>query len=125
VTVGAVLPAEPTDTEKLYRAGVPLIFGTDTPFAFGNFFHSLMNEVRALKLAGLPNEAILQMATSDAATALGISDRVGTIELGKLADLVLLDGDPVSDIEALGRVKLVIKEGRIVYRRDPNARQLE
>jgi imidazolonepropionase-like amidohydrolase len=70
------------NTEKLYRAGVPLIFGTDTPFAFGNFFHSVMNEARALKLAGLPNEAILRMATSDAATALGISDRVGTIESG-------------------------------------------
>ena len=81
-----------------------------------------MNEVRALKLAGLPNEAILRMATSEAANALGIGDRVGTIETGKVADLVLLDGDPVSDIEALGRVELVMKEGRIVYRRDPNAR---
>ena len=72
--------------EALSRQGA-LIFGTDTPFAFGNFFHSVMNEVRALKLAGLPNEAILGMATSDAANAPGISDRVGTIEPGRLADL--------------------------------------
>jgi imidazolonepropionase-like amidohydrolase len=108
------------NTAKLYRAGVPLIFGTDTPFAFGNFFHSVMNEVRALKLAGLPNEAILKMATSEASAALGISDRVGTIEPGKLADLVLLDGDPISDIEALGAADLVMKEGRIVYRRPSN-----
>ena len=99
-----------------------MIFGTGTPFAFGNFFHSVMNEVRALKLAGLPNQAILRMATSDAATALGISDRVGTTEPGKLADLVLLDGDPVSDIEALGRVDLVMKEGRVVYENAVNAR---
>jgi len=113
------------NTGKLYRAGVPLIFGTDTPFAFGNFFHSVMNEVRALKLAGLPNDAILRMATSDAATALGISDRVGTIEPGKLADLVLLDGDPVADMEALDRVELVLKEGRIVYRHDPRAEHHE
>jgi len=104
------------NTAKLYRAGVPLIFGTDAPFTFGNFFHSVMNEVRALKLAGLPNDAILRMATSDAAAALGISDRVGTIERGKLADLVLLDGDPLSDIEMVGHVALVMKEGRIVYR---------
>jgi imidazolonepropionase-like amidohydrolase len=107
---------------------VPLIFGTDTPFAFGNFFHSVMNEVRALKLAGLPNEAILRMATSDTAAALGISDQVGTIEPGKVADLVLLDGNPVSDIEALGHVNLVMKEGRIVYsytgRRTSHAPQL-
>jgi imidazolonepropionase-like amidohydrolase len=84
----------------------------------------VMNEIRALKLAGLSNEAILRMATLDAATALGINDRVGTIEPAKLADLVLLDGNPVSDIEALSRVELVMKEGRIVYRRDPNARQI-
>ncbi|MSO56752.1 MAG: hypothetical protein EXQ55_07505 [Acidobacteria bacterium] len=86
---------EPRNTEKLRRARVPLIFGTDIPFVLGNFFHSVMNEVRALKLAGLPNEAILRMATSDAANALGINDLVGTIEPGKLADLVLLDGDSV------------------------------
>ena len=112
------------NTAKLYRAGVPLIFGTDTPFAFGNFFHSVMNEVHGLKAAGLPNEAILRMATSDAAAALGISDRVGTIESGKLADLVLLDGDPVSDLEALSRVELVMKEGRVVYKRALHARSL-
>ena len=76
---------------------------------------------RALKLAGLPNDAILRMATSHAATALGISDRVGTVEPGKLADLVLVDGDPLTDIEALGRVELVMKEGRIVYQRAPDA----
>jgi imidazolonepropionase-like amidohydrolase len=50
---------------------------------------------------------------------------VGTIESGKLADLVLLDGNPVSDIEALGHVDLVMKEGRIVYRRDPHATQIQ
>jgi len=106
------------NTAKLYDAGVPLIFGTDTPFAFGNFFHSVMNEIHGLKAAGLPNEVILRMATSDAAAALGIDDRVGTIEPGKLADLVLVDGDPVADIEALSRVTLVAKEGRIVFRRE-------
>jgi hypothetical protein len=107
------------NTGKLHRAGIHLIFGTDTPFVFGNFFHSVMNEARALKLAGLSNEAILRAATSDAATALRINERVGTIELGKTADLVLLDGDPLADLEALGRVDLVMKEGRIVYVKPP------
>jgi imidazolonepropionase-like amidohydrolase len=107
------------NTAKLYRAGVPLVFGTDTPFAFGNFFYTILPEVRALKLAGMTNEAVLRMATVDAADALGIGDRVGTIEPHKLADVVLVDGDPLTDIEALGRVALVVKEGRIVYRRPP------
>jgi len=107
------------NTRKLARAGVRLIFGTDTPFVFGNFFHSVMSEVRALNLAGLSNEAILRAATSEAAAALRIGDRVGTVETGKVADLVLLDGDPLTDLEALGRVALVLKEGRIVYAKPP------
>ena len=82
------------NTRKLYDAGAQLIFGTDTPFAFGNFFHSVMNEVRALKEAGLPNSAILQMATLNAARALGIDDRVGTVAPGKLADAVLVRAIP-------------------------------
>ena len=65
------------------------------------------------------------MATSDTATALGIGDRVGTIEPGKVADLVLLDGDPVSDIEALSHVTLVMKEGRIVYHTPMSAKHAE
>jgi imidazolonepropionase-like amidohydrolase len=105
------------NTAKLHGAGVRLIFGTDTPFAFGNFHHSVMNEVRGLREAGIPAEAILRMATSDAARALGIAAQVGTVEPRKTADLVLLDGDPLQDIEALGRVTVVIKEGRVVYRR--------
>jgi imidazolonepropionase-like amidohydrolase len=105
------------NTRKLHQAGVRLIFGTDTPFAFGNFFHSVMNEVRALKLSGLSNDSILRMATSEAASVLGLSDRIGTIAPGKVADVVLVDGDPLSDIDALGRVALVVKEGRVVYRK--------
>ena len=77
-----------------------------------------MNEVRGLKEAGISNVAILRMATTNAARALGIDKRVGTIELGKLADAVLLTGNPLEDIEALATVDLVFKEGRIVYHAD-------
>jgi imidazolonepropionase-like amidohydrolase len=103
------------NTRKLHQAGVRLIFGTDTPFAFGNFFHSVMNEVRGLKAAGLSNIAILRMATIDAARALDLDDRLGTIEVGKTADVVLVAGNPTANIEALESVRLVLKEGRIVF----------
>jgi len=103
------------NTRKLHEAGVLLIFGTDTPFAFGNFFHSVMNEVHGLKEAGLSNLAILRMATINAARALGIDDRVGTLETGKAADMILLRANPLADIEALASVQLVLKDGRIVY----------
>jgi imidazolonepropionase-like amidohydrolase len=104
-----------SNTRRLYDAGAHLIFGTDTPFAFGNFFHSIMNEIRGLKEAGLPNVAILRMATIDAARALNIDDRLGTVERGKVADAVLVRGNPVENIEALASVEIVLKEGRIVY----------
>jgi hypothetical protein len=99
------------NTQKLYQGGVNLAFGTDAPFAFGNFHHSVMNEASALRLAGVPDEAILRMATQGSATALGISESVGTLQPGMRADCVLLDSDPLADIEALSGVNLVIKEG--------------
>jgi imidazolonepropionase-like amidohydrolase len=106
------------NTQRLYQGGVNLAFGTDAPFAFGNFHHSVMNEARALRCAGVPDSAILRMATVGSAAALGINDHVGTLEPAKTADCVLLDGDPLADIEALSTVSLVVKEGRIVYQRD-------
>jgi len=107
------------NTAKLYAAGVKLIFGTDMPFFMGNFWHSVMNEVRALKLAGVSNTDILKMATINAAEAIGVADRIGTIEEGKLADLVLINGNPLQDIETLRDVEMVFKEGRIVYKHLP------
>jgi len=107
------------NTAKLYAAGVKLIFGTDMPFFMGNFWHSVMNEVRALKLASVSNSDILKMATINAAEAIGVADRMGTIEEGKLADLVLINGNPLQDIETLRDVEMVFKEGRIVYKHLP------
>ncbi len=104
------------NTAKLYEAGVKLIFGTDIPQLMGNFWHSVMDEVRALKLAGVSNSDILKMATINAAEAIGAEDKIGTIEEGKVADLVLINGNPLQDIESLRDVEMVVKEGRIVYK---------
>ena len=105
------------NTRALYEAGVPMVFGTDTPFAFGNFYYSVLGEMRALREAGLPNLEILRMATSRAAEVLGLGDGVGTIKVGGVADLLLVDGDPLADLEAVGEVAMVAKEGRVVFRR--------
>jgi imidazolonepropionase-like amidohydrolase len=74
-----------------------------------------MNEARALRLAGVPHHDILTMATAGSAAALGISDSAGAIAVGGWADLVLLDGNPLVDIEALNKVSRVVKQGRDVY----------
>jgi imidazolonepropionase-like amidohydrolase len=104
------------NTAALYESGVPLVFGTDTPFVFGNFQYSVLGEMRALREAGLPNLEILRMATSRAADVLGVGDHIGSIEPGKVADLVLVDGDPLVNLGALESVTMVVKEGRVVYR---------
>jgi imidazolonepropionase-like amidohydrolase len=75
--------------------------------------------VRALKLAGISNIDILKMATLNAAEAFGVEHSIGTIEEGKTADLVLINGNPLQDIESLQDVEMVFKEGRIVYKHLP------
>jgi imidazolonepropionase-like amidohydrolase len=61
--------------------------------------------------AGMKNADILRAATTDAATMLRIRDRTGSIEAGKIADIIAVDGDPLSDISAMLRVDFVMKEG--------------
>ena len=64
----------------------------------------------------------LRAATVSGAELLGWSDRVGSIEAGKLADLVAVDGDPLSDVTAVERVRFVMKGG-VVYRNDAVTRK--
>ena len=61
--------------------------------------------------AGIPSAAVLKAATINGAKALGIDDRVGSIEAGKLADLYVVRGDPLDDIKAARDIKLVFKDG--------------
>jgi imidazolonepropionase-like amidohydrolase len=65
--------------------------------------------------AGLSTSAVLTAATRNAAEALGIIDSVGTIAQGKLADLVILDGDPLQNLGVLQRPVAVVQGGRVVH----------
>jgi imidazolonepropionase-like amidohydrolase len=95
-------------------AGVRLAYGTDT----GIGPHGTNGqELAALVDAGLTPMAAITSATATAAQLLGWSDRLGTLEAGKLGDVIAVEGDPLADIGVLGdprRVVLVLKEGRIV-----------
>jgi imidazolonepropionase-like amidohydrolase len=66
----------------------------------------------------IPAEAVLRGVTGLAAEALGLADRVGTLEPGKLADIVIIivDGDPLGDMTAMRRVHTVIKDGETLVR---------
>jgi Amidohydrolase family len=98
------------------RAGVQIIAGTDTPnpFVFPGF--SLHDELGLLVKAGLTPMEALQAATRNAANYLGMLDSTGTIEKGKLADLVLLDDDPLADISNTKKIKAVVVGGKFVNR---------
>jgi imidazolonepropionase-like amidohydrolase len=63
----------------------------------------------------------LRAATIEPATLLGVADRLGTIEKGKLADLVIIDGDPTQDITMLRTIRLVMKGGKLYRNELPGA----
>ncbi|GEM_PF-42322 len=110
------LQAAKMNVRRARAAGVKIVTGTDA----GNpgTFHgpALHRELALLVEAGLtPLETIIA-ATRQAADYLGAGDRLGTIEPGKLADIVILDGDPLKDISATERIWKVIRGGRVIDR---------
>ena len=98
-------------TGLLYRAGVPLLVGTDTPEPFVPPGYSLHQELEMLVESGLSPAAALAAATINNAKALNQQDRLGTVSPGKLADLVILDADPTIDIRHTRRIHAVVRGG--------------
>jgi imidazolonepropionase-like amidohydrolase len=98
---------------EAYEAGVPVVFGTDT----GVSPHGdNAGEFALLVEAGVPPMEAIRMATSIAAEFLDESDRLGSLRAGRLADIVAVPGDPLTDIRVLESVDFVMKDG-VVYRR--------
>ena len=94
---------------ELAAAGARIIAGTDAPiFPYGL---SLLAELRALKDAGLSGAAVLRSATADAAAAISASNQLGRIAPGMLADLLIVDGDPLADPLELARLEMVFSNG--------------
>jgi imidazolonepropionase-like amidohydrolase len=101
--------------KTLHDAGVPIVIGSDA----GNWpiipyvFHaaSTHREIELLAEAGVATADVLAAATRMPARMLGIEDDVGTIEVGKRADLVVIAGDPLADIRALRTIRWTIKDG--------------
>jgi imidazolonepropionase-like amidohydrolase len=99
------------------KAGVQLLAGTDTgnPFCFPGF--SLHEELALLVIAGLTPVEALRSATLNPAKFLGLDKTLGTIEQGKIADLVLLDADPLEDVRNTQRINAVISNGQLFDRK--------
>jgi imidazolonepropionase-like amidohydrolase len=97
-----------------YQAGITVVAGSATMgqnMAFGSSLHT---ELALLAAAGLTPEEAIRCATGDAARFLRAESVLGTVKEGGLADLVILDANPLDDIRALDQIRLVVHNGAIV-----------
>ncbi len=97
---------------KAYKAGVKIAFGTDAGvFAHGKNWKEFVYMVEG----GMPAMEAIASATYNGAELLGVSEILGTIEKGKLADIIAVNGDPVKDISVMEKVVFVMKDG-VLYK---------
>jgi imidazolonepropionase-like amidohydrolase len=103
-------------TAMMFRAGVRLLAGTDTgaPYVLPGF--GLHDELELMARAGVPPGAVLRISTLGAAEFLGREADLGAVAAGKLADLVLLDANPLESVANTRRIRAVIAGGRLYDR---------
>ena len=104
------------NVRRLRAAGVPIAVGTDAGNPGTAHGPSIYRELEALQSTGMPATDVLASATIVAARAMGRSSEIGSLEPGKLADLIVLDADPLADIANVRRVRLVMKGGALYGR---------
>ena len=95
--------------KAFYDAGIPIVAGTDSLAGF-----SLHRELVLYEAAGIPAPKVLQLATLGAARVMKLDKELGSIAPGKLADVILVDGDPAAHVSDIYKVKTVVKDG-VVY----------
>jgi len=94
--------------KMLYEAGVPIVAGTDSMAGF-----ALHRELELYAEAGIPAAEVLRIATIGAARVMKRDNELGSISTGKLADVILVDGNPAQRMSDIRRVSLVIKDGNV------------
>ena len=95
-------------TKLLFDRGVPILAGTDYFTGF-----TVLRELELYAKAGIPTIDVLRIATLNAAKVVGQEAKTGSINEGKYADLVLVDGNPLEDITTLQKATLVVQGDRV------------
>jgi hypothetical protein len=113
-----IVPVELENVRLFHNAGVTLLAATDVGVPFQVPGLSLHRELVRLVEAGLTPLEALRTATLNPARVLGLADSLGSVEVGKLADLVLLEANPLADIANTRRIRAVVADGRVYRRAD-------
>ena len=113
--MGAFMRAAQRQVDAYADRGGRILFGTDVGYIA---VYDPTREYELMAGAGLDFRAILTSLTTAPAAAFGRDDHTGRVQPGFDADIVVLDGDPLTDVRALGRVRLAIKRGQIIYDAD-------
>ncbi|OIJ99094.1 amidohydrolase [Streptomyces monashensis] len=96
---------------RMAQSGVQLVAGTDAGVPRASF-GGLVSSMEFFEYLGTPPDRVIDMATVNAASALGLSDQAGRLAAGYRADLLVVDGDPLAGLDALRAVRLVVADGR-------------
>ncbi len=99
--------------KKIYDAKIPIMAGTDTPIAYLTPGLSLHEELAALAETGIPNIEVLKTATTNPAKYFNLEKELGQIKESMWADLLILDANPLENIENTKKINTVIKQGKI------------
>ena len=106
---------------ELHGAGIPILAGSDAGDLYSLPGFTLHDELALLVEVGFSPMEALQAATLDAARYLGASDSLGSVAVGNLADLLLLDANPLEDIHNTTKISAVVLNGRLLDRSDLDA----
>lgn len=110
----SVRPAVKKAIRQCYEAGIPIAVGCDSGIPFVPFGESVHDEMACLVEAGIPPLEVISMATMGNAKLLKMEEDIGTIETGKVADLIVLAKDPLEDIQNTKTIQMVFQSGRVV-----------
>ena len=106
-------PVELQNLRTVWDAGIPVAMGTDAGNIGTLHGPSVFRELGLMVQAGLTPLQALRAATVNGARAMGMEHDLGTLAPGKLADLLILDGDPLAEVQNLARIHRVIKDGQL------------